>query len=244
MTSLAYTRAELLRTVRNRRFFILALGFPLALYFLIAIPNRGITDLGGTGISAPLYYMVGLAAFGAMATMLSSGTRIAGERAIGWSRQLRLTPLPPRSYIRTKALTAYTMVLLTLGLLFVAGTAVGVRLPAEDWLRMTALMLVGLVPFAALGVLLGHLLTTDSIGPVMGGLTAILAFLGGTWFPLGTGVMNDIAQGLPSYWLVQASHAALGGPAWPLRGWLVIAAWSLVLTVLARWAYRRDTQRV
>ena len=113
MTSLAYTRAELLRTVRNRRFFILALGFPLALYFLIAIPNRGITDLGGTGVSAPLYYMVGLAAFGAMATMLSSGTRIAGERAIGWSRQLRLTPLPPRSYIRAKALTAYAMVLLT-----------------------------------------------------------------------------------------------------------------------------------
>ena len=244
MTSLAYARAELLRTVRNRRFFILALGFPLTLYFLIAIPNRGISDLGGTGISAPLYYMVGLAAFGAMATMLSSGTRIAGERAIGWSRQLRLTPLPPRAYIRTKALTAYVMVLLTMGLLFIAGTAVGVRLPAEDWLRMTALMLVGLVPFAALGVLLGHLLTTDSIGPVMGGLTAILAFLGGTWFPLGTGVMNDIAQGLPSYWLVQASHAALGGPAWPLRGWLVIAAWSVVLTVLARWAYRRDTQRV
>ena len=93
-------------------------------------------------------------------------------------------------------------------------------------------------------MLLGHLLTTDSIGPVMGGLTAILAFLGGTWFPLGTGVMNDIAQGLPSYWLVQASHAALGGPAWPLRGWLVIAAWSVVLILLARWAYRRDTQRV
>ena len=35
-----YTRYELLRTVRNRRFMILALGFPLVLYFLIAAPNR------------------------------------------------------------------------------------------------------------------------------------------------------------------------------------------------------------
>lgn len=243
MTAMAYTRAELLRTFRSRRFFVMSLGFPLVLYLLIAIPNRGITDLGGTGISAATYYMVGLAAFGTMAAILSSGTRIAGERAVGWNRQLRLTPLSTRSYIRTKALTGYAMALLTMLLLFVAGTALGVRLPADDWLRLTWLMMVALIPFAALGVLLGHLLTTDSIGPVVGGVTAILAFLGGTWFPLGDGALGKIAQALPSYWLVQASHAALGGPGWPAKGWLVIAAWSVVLVVLARWAYRRDTQR-
>ena len=244
MTTLTYTRTELQRTLRSRRFFIVALGFPLVLYFLIAVPNRGVTDLDGTGISAPLYYMVGLVGFGTMAAILSAGTRIAGERAVGWSRQLRLTPLSPRAYIRTKALTAYAMALLTMGLLFLAGTMLGVRLPVEDWIRMTWLMLVALIPFAALGILLGHLLTTDSIGPVVGGLTAILAFLGGTWFPLGSGLLNDIAQTLPSYWLVQASHAALGGPGWPAKGWIVIAAWSVVLILLARWAYRRDTQRV
>ena len=32
----AYLRFELLRTFRNRRFFIFSLGFPLVLYFLIA----------------------------------------------------------------------------------------------------------------------------------------------------------------------------------------------------------------
>ena len=32
----AYVRFELLRTFRNRRFFIFSLGFPLVLYFLIA----------------------------------------------------------------------------------------------------------------------------------------------------------------------------------------------------------------
>ena len=243
MSTIPYARAELRRTLRNRRFLIMSLGFPLVLYCLIAIPNRGVSNLGGTGLSAPLYYMVGLAAFGAMATMISSGTRIAAERSIGWSRQLRLTPLPARAYLRTKTLTAYVLVLLTLALLFAAGTALGVRLPAQDWVRMTWLMLVALAPFAALGVLLGHLLTSDSIGPVVGGFTAVLAFLGGTWFPLGNGVMNDIAQALPSYWLVQASHAALGGPAWPARGWVVVLAWTLGLVVLSRWAYRRDTQR-
>ena len=44
----AYTRYELLRTVRNKRFMILALGFPLVLYFLIAVaePARARTSAG------------------------------------------------------------------------------------------------------------------------------------------------------------------------------------------------------
>ena len=66
------------------------------LYFLIAGPNRNQSDFINTGLSAPLYYMVGLAAFGTMSAMLSSGTRIAGERESGWNRQLRITPLSPR----------------------------------------------------------------------------------------------------------------------------------------------------
>ena len=55
--------------------------------------------------------------------------------------------------------------------------------------------------------------------------------------------MHDISQSLPSYWLVQAGHSALGGDLWPGRGWLVIGIWTVVLGRLAARAYRRDTQR-
>ena len=55
--------------------------------------------------------------------------------------------------------------------------------------------------------------------------------------------MNDLGQLLPSYWLVQAGHAALGGDPWGARGWIVVAAWSVGATALARWAYLRDTAR-
>ena len=183
MNSLAYTRFELLRTFRNVRFFVFSLGFPLVLYYLIAAPNRNEHDLAGSGLSAPLYFMVGLAAFGAMAATLSSGARISSERAIGWNRQLRLTPLPVRSYFRAKIVTAYATALTTIVLLDVAGTTLGVRLPADRWLSMTWLMLVALIPFAGLGILAGHLLTPDTVGPAMGGATALFGFLGGTWYP-------------------------------------------------------------
>ncbi|HEV2945304.1 MAG TPA: ABC transporter permease [Solirubrobacteraceae bacterium] len=245
MNALPYTRYELLRTIRNRRFFILSLGFPLVLYFLIAGPNRNVHNLGGTGIPAPLYFMVGMVSFGTMSGMLSSGARIAAERAVGWNRQLRISPLSTRAYLRAKILTAYMMALLTILVLYASGLALGVSMTAGDWLQMTLLILVSLVPFAALGIALGHMLTPDSIGPAVGGGVGLLAFLGGTWFPIAShGFLHDIAQLLPSYWLVQASHVALGAHPWSAKAWIVIGAWTVVLGVLARRAYRRDTGRV
>ena len=177
-------------------------------------------------------------------TTYAAGARIAGERAVGWNRQLRITPLTTRAYFRAKVITGYAMAVVTLALLFAAGTSLGVRIPAHEWVGMTVLMLVGLVPFAAIGIVFGHLLTVDSIGPVMGGSTALLALLGGTWFPITGGVMQKIAEALPSYWLVQAGHVGVGGSGWNTTGWLVIAAWTVAFVALARRAYRRDTQRV
>ena len=243
MTAATYTRFELLRTARNRRFLVFSLGFPLVIYFLVAGPNRNEASLGGTGLSAPLYYMLGLAAFGTMNTMLATGARIAGERQTGWNRQLRITPLSPRAYFRAKILTSYALALVTIAVLYASGMALGVRLSLDTWAEMTGLVLIGLIPFAALGILFGHLFTTDSIGPVLGGSTAILAFLGGAWFPITGGVFHVIAESRPSYWLVAASRVGVGGQAWGVTGWLVIAAWTVVTAVLATRAYRRDTKR-
>jgi ABC-2 type transport system permease protein len=244
MSTLTYTRYELLRALRMKRSYLAPLILPLAIYLLMVMPHRNVTNLNGTGISLALYYMAGLAGFGAMAAVLSAAGRIASERAAGWNRQLRLTPLSVRAYFRSKVITAYAMALVAIALLYACGIALGVQLSAANWLRMTDLLLIALIPLVALGILLGHLLSTNSVAPVMIGITFLLAFLSGTWFPLGPGVLHDIAQYLPSYWLVQASHVALAGKLWPTKGWLVVAAWSVALIFLAAYAYRRDTQRV
>jgi ABC-2 type transport system permease protein len=245
VSSLAYTRFELLRVLRNRRFFFLSLGFPLVLYFLIAGSTQHTKNLEKTGLSAPLYFMVGMIAFGTMGAMLSCGARIAAERAVGWNRQLRISPLSTRSYLRAKVLTAYLMALLSMAALYVAGASLGVSMSASRWLSMTLLILVCLVPFAALGIAAGHVLTPESIGPAVGGGIALLAFLGGTWFPIPAhGFLHDIGQLLPSYWLVQASHIAIGGHPMGGKGWAVVIAWTVVLAAVARRAYRRDTGRV
>jgi ABC-2 type transport system permease protein len=236
-----YTRFEMLRTFRNRRFFIFSLGFPVVLYVVIAGSNRH-QKLGG--IPLPLYFMTGMVAFGTMSAVMAGGARIALEREVGWNRQLRITPLSTRDYFGAKLLTGYGMATISIGLLYALGASFGVRLSASAWLLMTGLILVGLIPFAVLGIMLGHLLTSESMGPAMGGITALFALLGGAWGPVATtGVMRTIAEVLPSYWLVQAGKSALNHQAWGLEGWIVIAVWTIALIRLTVFAYQRDTGR-
>jgi ABC-2 type transport system permease protein len=250
MSGLTYARFEVLRTVRNKQSMIFSVAFPVVMYFLLAGPNRNDHNFGGdakhpTGLFAPQYYMVGLLAFGAMVAVMSSGARIAAERTIGWNRQLRLTPLSPTGYLRTKILTGYLLAGVTVVLLYVAGILLGVRLPFGKWVLMTVLVLIALIPFAALGVAMGHLLNDDAAGAALGIGASLFAFLGGTWFPItGSGLFVDFCQVLPSYWLVQAGHVGLGaGNPWSAKAWIVLAGWSAVSIAAAAWAYRRDTRK-
>lgn len=239
--SLTYTRYELVRTFRARRFFIFSVVFPLVMFLLIAGPNKN-EQMGG--IALPVYFLGGMVAWGAMMSGVSGGARIALERSVGWTRQLRITPLGTGTYFGAKIVTAYAMALTSMALLYAAGIAMGVHLSTTGWLTMTGLVLVGVIPFIALGILVGHVATPDSMGPIMGGVTALLALLGGAWGPIAGGALQAIAKWLPSYWLVQAGTSAYTGTSWPLEGWVCIAVWSAVLIRLAATVYRRDTERL
>jgi ABC-2 type transport system permease protein len=243
VNNLTYVRYEVLRTVRNRRFLIFSLVFPLILFLTIAGAHRNIKV---DGIGFPLYYMTGMAAWGSMTSVISSGARIAQERQVGWTRQLRITPLKTITYFSAKILTGYLMALFSIVVLALAGTLIGVRLDATGWLTMLGLLLVGLIPFAVMGIMLGHLISVDSLGPAIGGITSLFALLGGVFGPLVTGgALFAVVKCLPSYWLVQAGKSALeGGHIWTSQAWIVIAVWSIVLARVGARVYRRDTQKV
>ena len=142
-------------------------------------------------------------------------------------------------------LTAYLIALPSLVLLFLAGASLGVRLHAAQWLEIGGLLLAGLAPFIALGIVLGYLLRADTLTPVMGGIVVLFALVGGVYgFQLAhSGPLFDVMKAVPSYWLVQAGKTALGGGSWPAQGWIVIVAWTAVLVAAAAVAYRRSAAR-
>lgn len=238
-----YLRYELLRSVRNWRFILFSLAYPVVLYFLVTSPQRHATF---DGVAFPLYFMAGMAAVGTMIAVISSGARIAVDRSAGWTRQLRITPLTAGDYLGARVACGFLMASLVIVLVSLSGTALGVSLSADAWLTMIGLMLVGLIPLAVLGILLGHLVTPDSLAPAAGGTIMLLALLGGAYGFLvaKSGAVFDVIEALPSYWLVQAGKTALAGGSWPAEGWIVIAAWTAVLVPLAVLVYRRDTSRV
>lgn len=243
MSYATYLRCEVVRTFRNRRFFLFSLAFPLIIYFAVAGANR---HSKVEAVALPLYFMTGMVAFGAMIAVISSGARIATERQLGWVRQLRITPLRTRTYFEAKVLSGYLMALVTIVLMYLAGTALGVRLDARQWAIMTLLLLVGLAPFTLLGILAGHLLKPDSLGPAVGGVTTLFALVSGAWGPLSEGrYFVDVVKCVPSYWLVQSGRVVAFGGGWPpAQAWIVIAVWGAALARLAVVAYRRDTARV
>ena len=164
------------------------------------------------------------------------------DRARGWTRQLRITPLRVRTDYLAKTLAAYLVVLPTLVLVFLAGATLGVRLNVAQWLEMSGLLLVGLVPFVLMGLTLGHLIATDALVPVMGWLIVFFALFGGAFGSLfNRGVMLTVVELLPSYWLVHAGAAARLHGDWAARGWIVLACWTAAFIPLAIFAYRHDT---
>lgn len=238
---MTYLRYETVRAFRNWRFFILALAFPLVLYFSVAQANRhAVFD----GTSFPLYFMVAMTTLGTMAAVISGAAIIAAERSSGWTRQMRITPLRTGLYFGAKVINGYLRAVLTIAVMCGAGTLLGVRLDASQWLTMVGLLLVGLVPFAVLGILLGHLLAADASAPAVGGVVTLFSLFGGVYgFQIATsGAMFDVIKALPSYWLVQAGKTARGGGVWPAEGWIVIAAWTAVIVVIAVIVYRRDKE--
>ena len=124
--NLTFLSIEIRRLLRNRRTVVVTLITPVVL-FLLFTSNRRAVALGGIEITAATT-MVGIAVYGAMLAATSGGAMVSLERALGWSRQLRLTPLRPAAYIAIKVLTAMLLGLTSVAVVYGFGLVDGVQM--------------------------------------------------------------------------------------------------------------------
>lgn len=236
----AFLRFEITRSLRNTRFIIFILAFPVLLYLLYA-KQRGLSQ----GLTVATIFMVSMAVWSGMGSaMFATGPQLARERDNGWMRQLRVSPISAPRWFGAKLIQGLLLILPGFALLIALGYGYGhVHLGAGRIGALAAVLVLGTIPFCALGLVIG--LTFDGqTAQVAQTLTLlVMAFLGGIfiqWSRL-PHAMQIIGQILPSYHLGQLGWNAAAGDPLGMVHVLVLAAWAVGLGAVAVWRWHQES---
>ena len=181
---LTETRYELTRMVRNPGIAIPVLALPLALYALVAFV------VGGEWIAKdPNAGIFLFAAFSMMAVtmpaMFGIGVSLALERDMGLLRLKRAQPAPPAAWVVAKILAGLVLAVLAYAPIAILAITTGkLALAPGQVLAMSVALMIGTIPFTALGLMIGSL-CTGSAAPGWANVVYLPGcYLSGMFFPL------------------------------------------------------------
>lgn len=235
---------ELRRVLRNRRTTMFIFVFPSLFFYLFGMAG-GATRRPGSAMMLG-YVMVSMAVYGAMVGATSGGAAVAVERSLGWSRQLRLTPLAPASYIAMKVLVAMTLGLCAILSTFAVGALVGhVALEPQQWILCGLAAWASSCVFAAFGLFMGFLVPSENVMQFAGPSLAIMAIFGGIFVPVAQlpPAVQTIAKMTPMYGVGELARAPLTH-VFHVEAVVSVVVWALLFGALAMALFRRDTARV
>jgi ABC-2 type transport system permease protein len=226
---------QLRRVGRNRQylFFTVLLPALFTVFFTKVIGGQlqpgDYQDVAGAT-------MISMMAYGAIGAALGATIRLAFDRSSGWLRQLRVLPVPPAATLAVDVVVGALLVLPSLVVVALVGRFVnGVEFPLGTWLLLLAVMWAGAVVFVALGVAVGLALDAQAAGAAIGILSAILAALGGLWFPVEAfpAGMVPLAHAMPSYWYAELGRDLAGGT-FSITPLLALVGFGLVFAAACR----------
>jgi ABC-2 type transport system permease protein len=235
------TRSEFLRVWRNPGFVLPTLLFPLMFYLFFGV----LLARGQGGMEQSLYALAGLGSFGIIGPgLFGFGVGFALDRGLGWLQVKRATPMPPSAYLLAKVAMAMLFAFLVVLLLSaIAGFLAHVALERSQWLMLLATLVLGSIPFCAMGLAIGAWSKPQS-APAMVNLVFLpMSFLSGLWIPLQflPAFMQKLAVVFPAYHLGRLAYAAIGvRPAPALPHVAVLAAFTVGFLLIAARGYRRN----
>jgi ABC-2 type transport system permease protein len=241
--SLAYLWLEAKRQWRNREILLFRLGLPTAVYLIL-----NATD-GDDPPTHPGGRMVAIAAFGAVISGLAAGPSLGEERANGWLRQLRVTPLRPSAAVAAKVAVAMSFALPSIGLVAAAGGMLGdgegLALGWAGWIQLVGLMWIATTPITALGTLIGLTFGGEAAHGATTLAFVVLWLAGGIFTPPNhmPDALAALARTLPSYGVVQVGESVTGGLPLPAAAVALLAAWTVGAGGIAALAWRRVVTR-
>ena len=239
-------RYEFLRLVRTRSFALSVIGFPVVFYIFFAlVMNRG-QHIGN--VSVAKYMLAGYAVFGMVgASLFGIGVGLCSEIAAGWLELKRASPMPPAAYLLAKCCSAMVFGVIIVSLLTGLGIAFGgVSLTGIEFSRMIGITIVGVIPFACMGMALAMLVPFNSAPGIANMIYLPMSFCGGLWIPIMMlpHILQKFALLLPTYHLAQLVLSAFGYASAGSNSshWLGLLGFTLVVLGIASIAYRRLEQ--
>jgi len=244
--NLTVLRLEVRRLLRNRRTVIFSVLAPVLFFLAFGLNKTYANQSAGHG-NVSAFIMVSMALYGAVLATTSGGAMVSIERAAGWSRQLRLTPLSPAAYIVIKMLTALVLGLCSVVAVYAVGALTGKpSMPGYLWIVTGLCVWIGSLVFAAFGLFMGYLLPTENVMQILGFGLILFSFGGGLFIPLSQfpQVLQTIAEYTPLYGLNQLVHAPLLGSGIHVAWVANAVVWLVIFSGGAIWRFRKDTARV
>jgi ABC-2 type transport system permease protein len=241
------TGAEFLKLWRVPAFSLTSLFLPVIFYAFIGIGQSKQEIFPGVLFGS--YFLASMAVYAVANVMIFSfGISVATERGMKMDVLMRATPMPPWVYLLSKCITALVFAAMTLVVLFpFAYVAGNVRLDASEWFTLAYRVLLGSIPFIALGFAIGYLSGPNSAVAVINLIYLPTAFASGLFFPkqLLPQFIQNIAPYLPLHFFGQLGWDAVGAPTdgSVTTDWLYLAGYGVLFFVLALWAYRREESR-
>ena len=231
---------QLRRVARNRQFLFFAVLLPAL--FTVFFTRVFAGTAGGVSPGQAAATIVSMMAYGAVGAALGATVRLSFDRASGWLRQLRVTPVPQTSVVAVDVAVGMLLTLPPLVVVALTGRFVnGVHLAPGEWAGLIGVLWLGSAVFVALGLLLGWALEEKAAGGAIGIVGTVLAALGGLWvpveiFPSG---LRAVAHGLPSYWYAETGRAAAAGELPPVLAVGALVGFTAVFAALAVLVARR-----
>lgn len=242
--NLTFLKIEILRLLRNRRNIIFTIITPVVFYFMFG-GGKSIHQKMGNG-NASSYVMISLAVYGAMIATTATGASVAVERAAGWSRQLRITPLRPGAYIAIKISSALIMGVFPVVAVFVTGALNGAQMTFAAWIISGFVAIGGALVFVPFGLFAGYLMPSESVMQILGPVLAILAFVGGLFVPMAflNSTFRNIAKFTPAYGIGEIARSPMMGHGFDIASVANVIIWMTIFAFGAAMLFRRDTGRV
>lgn len=246
-TYLLEAKYELVKLRRLPAYAIPTLMFPVMFYLIFGVAMSGSRLLGGRDVSR--YLLGAYGAFGVIgASLFAFGVAIAVERGQGWLLLKRASPMPIGAYLFGKVVASMAFAAVIVILLAVCAVAFGgVHLAAAQWLLLFPLLVLGAIPFCAIGLALGYLGGPNSAPAIVNLVHLPAALISGLWIPMEMlpHGMQVIAPWLPQYHLGQLALTVIGAPA-DTRTIVHLSSllmWTIVGVFAAAWAWRHDEGR-